>query len=404
MEERLHAPTVYLSGGTSTTNSDRHVVRLKFKCPVHSSTSTDSTGTWYSGDYVRGLAIASGEGEFGSDSTLPTTGTETITLPDTTTVNVLSTYGFSATGTAVDWIGWLQRGTTATSALSSGNITFYYLYTTYSYHVLFSNGTTDQSTSSTAWNKVTLTLDKLALEGISTDSRRVYGKANIDGELPGDPNADLTTNNFQPWIFHGGHFVGNMPYSSSKDQSGTARTQLRLQTMTDADTYIAACVTCFASGTRGDKSPGTIGLFRPQYSDYGGSNDTNLNVGLSTIWDTKWNISPGGTQSGPGDFTKAPYYTYTPNTTNDGSAGADQFNYINWQLPAVPYVWQTAYGGDGTVGHNKMWKYFALCPTDETSSTTCWQYFGSTWIEGVTGQTFPLTDSKPRVWKLRSAS
>ena len=390
MEERLHCPSAYLVGTTLTNSSDRHVLRLKINCLLTSGAGADGTGTWESHSGIGAIAVPVGS-EIGPDSSTPTVTSGTITLPDNvTTVNCAITEKFTLLPSGVTWTAWVQMGSAST--LNSGTLNYYIHYMTSYVHKNLM-GVVDNSSFTYAWQLISLPIDKIPLEGISTDSRKVYGKANLDGELPGDPNADPSTNNFQPWIFRGGHFVGNLPYSSAKDLSGTSRTQLRLTTMTDNTNYIAGCLSCFASGTRGSNSPGTIGLFRPL------STDSHLNQGLTTIWDTKWDVTPGGTQSGPGDFNKAPYYTVTPNTTTPGTMAADQMNYVNWQMPPTSLIWQTAYGGDGNPLHKDMWQYFDLCQTNE--SATAWQYFGSTWLEGVTGQMFPFTDSKPRIWKIR---
>ncbi len=389
VEEKLHVPSGYLSGGNITTTTDRHAVRLKLKCPYFTSTSNNYPITTYTMTYASEIAVPTGS-EIGSDTTLPSVTSSSIHVdgtPANQTVQcavVKGPTGFNA----ATWYAWPQRGNTATltsPALTSGTINIYVRYVTY---MSTYNQITEASTevSGDKWIDHSLAVDKLALTSISLDSRRVYGKANLDGELPGDPNADLTTNVFKPWIFHGGHFTGNMPYATSKDQSGLARTQLQLTTMANATTYIASCLTAYGAGTRGSFSAGTIGLFRPA------ANDSKLSYGDDANWDNRWTLEPGGTQTGPGDFLRAPFYTVTPVT-------ADQGNYMNWQMPSVSNVWRTEYGGTGNMADNQMWKYYGLCQTNET--TTTWQYFGSPWIETVAGQMFPLTDSRPRVWKVR---
>jgi hypothetical protein len=391
IEEKLYAPSRYLSGGVLVSPVDsRHVVRLKLECP-YTYSSDPVTGASLM-TYVGAIGVPVGT-ELGSDTTLPTITKQTINpVGGGSSVDCAVVQGPSAPSST--WNAWVQRGSTAT--LTGGTVTFYIRYITHT-ETPVSPPTIPPTTTPTStddWYKIDLVVDKLALTSISLDSRKVYGKANLDGELPGDPNAEAGNNNFQPWVFRGGLFVGNMPYSSAKDQSGTARLQLQLTNSGDEDTYIMSCLSLFSTGIRGSVSPGTIGLFRPS------SSDTNLSQGLNAHWGNKWGaIEPGGTQSGPGDFTKAPFYTVAPNTTKATAQTHDQFNYLNWQMPSVSYVWQTAYGGDGNSAHNKMWTHFALCQSSE--SAHAWQYFGSEWIESVSGQQFPLTDSRPRVWKVR---
>lgn len=330
---------------------------------------------------------------------MPTIYSSTITPVYDTNNNLLSDVacavtdapGYGGVNQLSDWPAYVQLGN-QNAALSSGSLNFYVRKdTAYTYLIPGSNPPAYNTTYGSNWYKIALEVDRVNLTSISLDSRRVFGKANIDGELPGDPNADLTTNVFQPWIFHGGHFVGNLSYSSANDQSGTARTQLQLTTAGDATTYLYACLTCFDTGARmlhggSSVSSGTIGLFRPS------SSDTYISQGLNANWTRRWTVNPGGTQTAAGDFINAPYYTVAPGST-------DVDNFLNWQTPPVSEVWQTAYGGDGNNTHNSMWSNFALCQTDETAQT--WQYFGSTWLEAVSGQVYPYTDSQPRVWKVK---
>ncbi len=229
-----------------------------------------------------------------------------------------------------------------------------------------------------------LAASKLPVETISLDSRRVFGKANLDGELPGDPNADASNNNFQPWVFKGGgHFVGNMPYGSSHDQSGTARTQLRLTSALPGTDYVASCLTLFNTGTRGSTPAGSIGLYKPYVATPGTSysDDPNLNTGLLTIWGNKWNIAPGtGTvppEPSPIDFTTTPVFTLSPQST-------DASNYLNWQVPYRSAITTTRYMGNGNASDvaNNFWKYFAICSNNEA----------------IPGQQFPMNDSRPRLW------
>jgi hypothetical protein len=254
------------------------------------------------------------------------------------------------------------------------------------------------TTSGNYWEEIDLSVAKLNLETISLDSRKVFGKANLDGELPGDPNAELSTNNFQPWLWKGGHFVGNMPYGSSHDQSGTARTQLRLVGGLPTSDYVASCVTLFDTGTAGATSTGTIGLYRPNVEVPGTNfvNDPKLNEGINVNWGNKWTLAPGTgslppNQTDPIDFTAYPVYSITP-------AAGDVNNYLNWQLPYRSAITQLRYRGNGiyTDVANNFWKHVSLCQNNELDKT--WQYFSSEWTQAVPNQVFPLSDSRPRLW------
>lgn len=386
IEERLNAKTEYLQGNAITTgNNNRHVCRIKFKCPyIYTSTGDYNNGTSHV-IKVTAVAVPAGS-EIGGD-TLPsayvsTVNNETCAQVDWPNLNAA-------------WDIWLQRGSNAT--LNGGQLrAWVYAYSGGEGH--YTDGTGRHVTSIIdyqGWFLLDITIDKILLEAISIDDRKVFGKANLDGEIPGDANADQSNNNFQPWDYKGGLFSGIMA-SGSRDLSGKARAQFRLQNpTTEAANYLAGCVTTFATTIRGDFSPGAIGLYRPA------ATDANLNQGLNAIWGNGFALLPGGTQSGPGDYTKQPYDVVTPLTTVGVFNG--QGNYLNWQMPSRSNVYKTAYGGDGNPDHNNMWTHFALCQNTESdpNPTTVWQYFSSQWAEAIPGQQFPLSDSRPRIWKVR---
>lgn len=385
VEEKLHAWTRYVSGGTlQLANTDRHVARLKLKCPYIVVDSPDTAIPPVFGNYWRHysmilrVGVPSGS-EIGAESTATAPTVILDSAPGEACATVVGPV-------AADWNVHVQRGTNG--YITGGQVKVWALFYGYSKYWNEATQTWGQPVMNleNGWHATTLNLDKIDLAPISFDSRKVYGKANLDGELPGDPNAEISNNWFNPWIFRGGHFVGNMPYGSSKDQSGLARTQLQLVNEANATNYLAGCVTTFATGMRGSFSAGTIGLYRPSLTE------ANLTQSQNTIWNTRWTLNPGGTQSGPGDYTTLPYYSVTPTVD-------DQNNYLNWQMPYSNIIWKTEYGGDGNFNNTNMWKHVALCQNNEASST--WQYFGSQWLETVPGQMFPLTDSRPRIWKVR---
>ncbi len=400
IEEKLHAWTDYIvSGAMITPNTDRHVVRLKIACPYTVTTTPDATGYWIDTSFITALGVPVGT-ELGADGTPPTIflspyGSGYLPNPPEQCATVLFGNSYTPTQSPATWYVDIQRG--ASGILTGGQVKYWGYFIGSGKHYNTEGQQDGSRTNPNAgWHATTLNLDKIELTSISLDARKVYGKANLDGELPGDPNAERSNNNFQPWIFRGGHFVGNMGWGSSKDLSGTARTQYMLTSMGDSDNYLAGCLTMFATGTRGTFSSGTIGLYRPSSITTGTpappALDLNLNTGLLSIWDNRWNIDPAGTQAFAGDYRFRPYYSVSPTTT-------DQNNYLNWQMPYADAIWRKEYGGDNTTATKKMWQYVALCQNNEAPNT--WQYFGSTWLEGVTGQVFPLTDSRPRIWKVR---
>lgn len=383
VEEVKAADSVYItspsSGLTNVTN--RHVVRLKIKGSESGPNTTyQPDGYTVSSSYTAYIGVPVGS----EISKTTTTQQYTIIEPNANNpVRLAAVYVPMAPGQSMNvGIVNVQRGSSAT--LTSGPIDVYMLVSSTSTKYFYS-GANPQGTTSNIWTVYNLYADKLPLEAISLDSRRVYGKANLDGELPGDPNADLGNNNFQPWVYKGGLFTGNMPYGSSKDQSGTARTQLRLLGVTDLENFTVACVTLFANGTRGSVAPGTLGLYRPSPTD------PNLNTGLLTSWWNKWNVNPGVGAPAQGDYTNVPYWSMP-------LASSDQLQYINWQLPTKTRSLNTQYGsGDGL-----MWSHYSIASDNEAAHT--WQYFSSIWNQQLLGQQFPISDSQPRVWRIRSVT
>ena len=395
IEEKRAVTSQFITAQSSTivTDSNRHVLRLKLRLPMSQTSGTNSTGPWTSVTGIGAVAVAPGVELLPINQSSPILqvnsqpGVQALVNYAPTTINYAPGYVSSVQ----PWYCYVQRGSSGT--LSGGSIKYYYYEFTHFTQYDQLNEYVSGNMAGT-WMVADLVADKLPLEGVSADSRKVYGKANLDGELPGDPNAEITNNNFVPWTFKGGHFVGNMVYGSSRDQSGTARTQLRLANMSDANEYLVACLTLFTTGLRGNNAPGSIGLYRPSASD------PNLNQGFDTIWSTRWNLTPGNPNPVAGDFSTQPYYTQAPATTVASEYG--QLQYLNWQLPYVNYVWKTEYGGSGNLNDDNMWTHFGLTQNDE--SPTTWQYFASEWIESISGQQFPLNDSRPRVWKVRYAA
>jgi hypothetical protein len=390
MEEKRSAPAWFVQSSTGGMQSSttRHVARVKLKNDASITTqSTESGG--HTESYIMVTAIATPVGsEIGGESPTPPPFLSFAAINGDPCVQQLApgTTLFGITS-VTSWTTWVQRGSANT--LTGGPLKLY-VYVTHNWTEYDQSGQPIGGGvgSLQGWHTVNLMLDKHTMETISVDSRRVYGKANLDGELPGDPNADLGNNNFQPWIYKGGHFVGSLAYGSSKDQSGTARTQLRTTVTPNYTYYIASCVSLLSTGTRGTFSPGTIGLYRPS------ATDPNLNSGLQTTWANKWNLNPGQAQQAPGNFTNVPYYSVTPTTST-------QFEYLNWQLPYRSQLWQTQNGGNGNpLGGSANWTHVGLCQNNEYALT--WQYFGSVWNEAIQNQMFPQTDGRPRMWVLRN--
>lgn len=223
LEERLGQNSAWLVSGSAQTSAARHVLKLKLRTVYTDNWTSDQWGNDIGmTEAVTDVAIPVGS-ELGGLPTLPLYSVQTLSILSNPSQNYIVTSNPNQYGMG-SWDFVVQRGSSA--VLSGGEIKFYTkIYRRNS--ILMGTGPGGQPiynvVESNYWEEVKLQASKLPLEAISLDSRRVYGKANLDGELPGDPNAELSTNNFQPCVYKGGHFVGNMPYGSSHDQSGTSR-------------------------------------------------------------------------------------------------------------------------------------------------------------------------------------
>ncbi len=364
VEEIKSANSAYAVGSTITTSSTRHVTRLKLRMP-NSTTygATDPDGTQHrSRLWVPAIGVEP-SAEIGADGTLPTVGWWNSGTPSILYI----------TGSG-EWIGYVQIG--SSGALSSGQIKLWACVYTSSEKLPPGETQWQTVTENQTWGLATLNVNKVLLNSVSLDSRRTYGQPNLDGEIPGDANADLRNPSFNGWNFKGGHFVGNMPAGATSDQSGLARTQLSTDSAGGSTGYIAGCCTLFATGRRGSTSGGVVGMFNPS------SSDTNINQGLNAIWSNRWDINPRSNPGTPPDYTQDPFWWITSTTDN-------QNQYWNWQLP-----YQTENNPTGP------WSRICLAQTVESGQT--WQYFSSVWNQALTGQTFPITDSQPRLWVVRT--
>lgn len=133
---------------------------------------------------------------------------------------------------------------------------------------------------------------RLNADAVSIDSRRTYGQPNLDGELPGDPNADLRNPSFYGWTYKGGLFAGNVP-SGTGDLSGTARIQAYITTNPTFVDPIWSAFTCIYLGVGGSfTNIPTYTLSVPA------ADDPNLNVAAGIAnWGNAWNLATASPRS-----------------------------------------------------------------------------------------------------------
>lgn len=231
------------------------------------------------------------------------------------------------------------------------------------YYVTFTSGTDSSGnpTGSTTVMPAVLALSRRDTPCVSIDSRDVYGQPNLDGELPGDPNADLRNVNFSGWSYKGGLFVGNAP-SGSGDQSGTARIQAYVPPATFTQA-LGSSVTFLALG-RPSKFPSAAA-----YKAYVPSiNDLNLNTLPATVtWKTGWSLSDA-TAVGTGDD-------------------------LTGSFPSNEYS-RCFFTGDAS----RVLVALSSEATIVSQGGGCWQYFSSPGYEAQFPNTFPVNDSRPRTW------
>ncbi len=207
---------------------------------------------------------------------------------------------------------------------------------------------------------------KLLCYATNIDTRKLYGQPNLDGQITGDANAESSNVNFNGWTFKGGHFVGNMP-SSTGDLSGTARIQLYPQGGSVGANSKIACLSLLHLGAPASATGDlTIAAYFPSGSD------PNISTAYSsTVWSNGW--------------VKA-NMTEISNVTLGTGTGLNE--YINWRLNAA----------DLSSLSSSAASKIALAMQTENTATQAWRYFATAAYQGLSGMSFPITDSQPRVW------
>ncbi len=214
--------------------------------------------------------------------------------------------------------------------------------------------------SSTTYKVYTYNLRRTNADSASIDSRLVYGNPDITGEIQADANASARNPIFNPYIFRGGLFVGNMPYGGT-DESGTARLQVFGDISANSQT-IWATLTAFYIGYPSAAPNGArIYAFTPA--------DGDGNIGVASnaaMWSTKW---LAGTPNGS-------YLDFTTSTAPNA--------FYNWRLnsPSQTLTVKAALKLENEASTSPVWFYFAS-PTWEAAQTI-----------------WPGNDSRPRVWMI----
>ena len=212
-------------------------------------------------------------------------------------------------------------------------------------------------------------LVKVPLTAVSVDSRFVYGPPDLAGVYQADPNSPNRNVLFNPWIYNGGLFMGNMP-NTTPDQSGTGRTQL---SGTQPSGLVAPALSDLSIVYLGMPSSVqnsfTLGVYEPS------SSDPNLNQNQSTVtWATAWALPTGN----------------APNTMSFTSS-TPTAGYTNILSPAVTT-------GDLILACNNESSFVG-------GGGEGWLYFASpAYASSLTNPPWPLTDCQPREWILDATS
>jgi hypothetical protein len=418
VEEKLSIPTsYYYSSGSVSSYSNRHGAKLIFKwitdnevsttgAPGDLTTTTGGSTTSTTTSTSGGGLLETGEYTLttGSTGSTSTTGLSTGGLsggdPPRSFIHVDEDSQFGIIpqdSTQVPLphvqIDGLPQGMvyeidsgyevpvqfTSTGVLSGGDVTVTVEY--YLPGVADDPGTpgNEYVEARSVFEKVTYTLNKVVCHDASVDSRKTHGQPNLDGQLPGDPNADAKNVNFGDWVWKGGLFAGRVPWTAN-DYSGTARIQLYPQGATGYVPRLVA-LTLFHQGPNsrftGDLD---LGVFLPS------DEDENLETTEGTLtWANKWGIVPQADPADPPDDSVYP-------VSKRLLTGSFQ-DYVNWQLTTV--------SKQETKTSSMALQALCLAAHDEEAwSTThsAWRYFGSREYQALFPTEFPKNDCAPRLW------
>jgi hypothetical protein len=105
-------------------------------------------------------------------------------------------------------------------------------------------------------------------------------------------------------------------------------------------------------------------------------------------WSNKWSITPRATAGSPPDYTQDPLYKIS------FGSGTTVNEYTNWYL--TDYL--------GAAPPSMALSRLCIAMHDEETLVdtpiTAWRYFCSKEMQSYVNATFPVTDGRPRVWRL----
>lgn len=163
---------------------------------------------------------------------------------------------------------------------------------------------------------------------------------------------------------------------TSGDQSGTARIQLYANGTVSANSRLAVLsMVPLGSPRNSISSQMTVKAFKPYV------NDANLNISHETVtWAERWGLPQGYAPGVPGDQVELPNGIPNP------------LIYTNW-LTGISLI------GSDPISELSVRK-IGLFNIDESapSNGNFWCYFSSKEYEAQNPNSFPLNDSRPRIW------
>lgn len=199
-----------------------------------------------------------------------------------------------------------------------------------------------------------------ALANVSSiDSRLAFGQSNLAGEISADPNSPGRNVSFLGWVYNGGLFIGNAPYPSSNDQSGTARMQAWMQGSPSVTSVIVSALTLIYLGFNPKLTTAvTACAYLPATSDQY-YNVTQQNA----IWSNAWSLT-------------------SPQQPVTLSSSTPTSQYVNFPI--------VGYSPEVTVALQNE-------ANQVLQNTACWVYFVSVPYATGTGA-FSASDAQPRFW------
>lgn len=247
--------------------------------------------------------------------------------------------------------------------------------------VVYSEKRVDGSNTYIASHGWEYEVDKiLCLDG-SVDGRIAYGQQNApykddasDATLKNahvDPNSPPLNLNFGSWVYRGGLFAGEMRVAD-RDYSSRAHMQFWGE---DSGSAFMASLNLFHLGPRQDAT-GAFTLNAYTFDE--NTNKTEMN----STWATR-------------AMLEAPT-NYVPVSSFPITSGWTEQRYVSWPLAK----WDTTNNVFGTLYTDRV----AIYPTDLPSNASVWRYFASREYQAIGGWSFPISDSRPRIWTIEEIS